>query len=185
MGTAYPGPKIHYPSRRRPGRPVTAPPIGTAVTITGSGSVATLTFARPVTITGTIPLLVPTLTLVSQAIVSPTVATITYSGPVSGLTYLLEANPPTAMTRQGGAVYGASGTFRRPTTRPRNLAQRHQQRRRAILPVLVPGLRYSQLSQPRAEPTLLVAQCRHMARMHLAPANRQRRHELHRRHPPN
>jgi hypothetical protein len=111
----YPGPKIHYPSRRHLGRGQFPTAIGVAVTITFSGSTATLTFARPIVVTGVLPLTVTGLTLVTQTVVSPTVVTQLFSGPLINLTYLLTSGTKAAQTNQGGPIEGTYGTFGTPT----------------------------------------------------------------------
>lgn len=139
MGTAYPGPKIHYPSRRKLGRGQFPAAVGTSVTITASGSTATLEFARPVTVTGLVPVTVIGATAVSQVVVSPTVVTILYTAPLAGLAYSLAANPPTAMTAQGGAVYGTSGTFSGPSGPAASIT---------VVATVSPGLYYVTYSEP-------------------------------------
>jgi hypothetical protein len=109
---SYPGPKVHRVNRRKLGRGQY--PAGNSVTVvvTDTGTVATLTFARPVTVTGPINLNVaggPT--YVSQAIVSPTVVTQTYSAALTSHTYTINGNTPNVSTYQGGGVAGTSGTF--------------------------------------------------------------------------
>lgn len=109
---AFPGPKVHRTSRRKLGRGQYPGGTGVTCTITDAGSVATLTFARPVVVTGTIPLAVsggPT--FVSQTIVSPTVVTQTFSAALTTKTYNLPANAAGVSTYQGGGVAGTSGTF--------------------------------------------------------------------------
>jgi hypothetical protein len=108
---SYPGPKVHRVNRRKLGRGQFPSATGVAVTITASGSTATLTFARPVVVTGPIPLTVGGVTPVSQTIVSPTVVTITYSGTITSATYSLPAGAVNVATYQGGQVFGAAGTF--------------------------------------------------------------------------
>lgn len=101
----------HRPSRRKLGRGQSPTSLGVAVAVTGTGSVATLTFARPVVVSGTIPLAVTGLTIVSQSVTSPTVVAITLSGAVTGLDYTLDSGAANIATYQGGQVYGTSGTF--------------------------------------------------------------------------
>lgn len=98
--------------RRRLGRNQypTSTTVGVAVTSTGTTNM-TMTFARPVTVTGTIASTVATRTLVSQTVVSPTVVTQVWSGNVTGLAYTVPAGDPNVGTYQGGRTLGASGTF--------------------------------------------------------------------------
>lgn len=108
---SYPGPKVHRVSRRKLGRGQYPTATGVACVITGSADTATLTFARPVVVSGPIPLTVATRTLVSQTVVSPTVVTILTSGTVTTLAYTLPAGAANVMTAQGGPVLGTAGTF--------------------------------------------------------------------------
>lgn len=108
---SYPGPKVHRVNRRKLGRGQFAAASAVTVAATGASDTVTLTFNRPVVVTGTIPMTVATLTFVSQTVVSPTVVTQLWSGAVSGHAYNVPSNPATAMTYQGGAVAGTSGTF--------------------------------------------------------------------------
>jgi hypothetical protein len=109
---AFPGPKVHRASRRHLGRGQFPSATGVAVTVTSTGTTnVTLTFARPVVVTGTIPVTVATKTFVSQTVVSQTVVTQVWSGNVTGLAYAVPANPATVQTNQGGAVIGTTGTF--------------------------------------------------------------------------
>jgi len=109
---AYPGPKVHRKNRRKLGRGQfpSATGVGVVVTSTGTTNV-TLTFARPVVVTGTIAMTVATLTIVSQTVVSPTVVTQVWSGNVSTHAYNLPAGAPNVLTNQGGPITGAAGTF--------------------------------------------------------------------------
>lgn len=108
----YPGPKVHRPARRRLSRGQFPAAMGVAVVVTSSGTTnMTMTFARPVVVTGTIPSTVATKTLVSQTVVSPTVVTQVWSGNVTGLAYTVPSNANNVMSAQGGAVIGTSGLF--------------------------------------------------------------------------
>ena len=108
---SYPGPKVHRVNRRKLGRGQYPTAVGVTVVITAATDVATLTFARPVVVSGPIPLAVGGVTVVSQTVVSPTVVTITYSGTITSAAYSLPAGAENVMTAQGGPVLGASGTF--------------------------------------------------------------------------
>lgn len=88
----------------------TAAGVNVAVSSTGTTNF-TMTFARPVTVTGNIGSTVATRTLVSQTIVSPTVVTQVWSGNVAGLAFTVPAGDPNVGTYQGGRVTGAAGTF--------------------------------------------------------------------------
>jgi hypothetical protein len=110
----YPGPKIHYPSRRHLGRGQFPTATGVGVFVTFSASTATLTFARPIIVTGLLPLVVTGLSPLTQTVVSPTVVTILFSGPLTGLTYLLPSGTYHATTYQGGPIEGTYGTFGTP-----------------------------------------------------------------------
>lgn len=109
---SFPGPKVHRVNRRKLGRGQFPTATGVTVVVSSSGTTnATLTFARPVIVTGTIPMTVATLTLVSQTQVSPTVVTQVWSGNVSTHAYSLPAGATNVSTYQGGPVEGAAGTF--------------------------------------------------------------------------
>lgn len=109
---AFPGPKVHRVSRRKLGRGQTNAATGVTCTITSSGTTnLTMTFSRPVVVTGTIPTTVATRTLVSQTVVSGTVITQAWSGNVTTLAYALPSNAANVKTYQGGMVAGTTGTF--------------------------------------------------------------------------
>lgn len=108
---AYPGPKVHRVNRRKLGRGQFPTAVGVAVSVTGASATATLTFARPVVVSGPIPLNVASLTATTQTVVSPTVVTILFSGTLATHTWTLPAGAANVMTQQGGPVLGASGTF--------------------------------------------------------------------------
>jgi hypothetical protein len=109
---AYPGAKVHRVSRRKLGRGQYPPSLGTTVALTSSGTTnVTMTFARPVVVTGTIPTTVATLTLVSQTVVSPTVVTQVWSGNVTTHLGTFPSNAANVTTQQGGGVAGTSVTF--------------------------------------------------------------------------
>jgi len=103
---------IHRRNRRHLTLGQPAGPAGVAVAVTSSGTTNfTMTFDRPVVITGTILSTVTTRTLVSQTIVSPTVVTQVWSGNVTGLAYTVPTNDASIATYQGGRNFGAAGTF--------------------------------------------------------------------------
>ena len=109
---AYPGAKVHRVSRRKLGRGQYPPSLGTTVVMTSTGTTnVTLTFARPVMVSGTIPTTVATLTLVSQTVVSPTVVTQVWSGNVATHLGTFPTNAANVTTQQGGGVAGTSVTF--------------------------------------------------------------------------
>lgn len=109
---AFPGSKVHRVNRRKLGRGQFPTSQGVAVAVTSTGTTnVTLTFARPVVVTGTIPSTVATLTLVSQTVVSPTVVTQVWSGNVATHAYTVPAGAANVATYQGGQTLGASGTF--------------------------------------------------------------------------
>lgn len=107
----FPGAKVHRVNRRKLGRGQATTALGVAATVTGSGSTVTITFARPVVVTGVIPLTVATLTLTTQTIVSPTVVTQLMSGAVATHAWTLPAGANNVSTYQGGPVLGSTGTF--------------------------------------------------------------------------
>lgn len=109
---SYPTQKKHFPSRRRLGKNQYPASAGITVAVTDSGDVATLTFNRPVVVTGNIPMTVaggPT--FVSQAMVSPTVYTLTYSAALTTHAWSIPAGAPQVSSYQGGSLIGAAGTF--------------------------------------------------------------------------
>lgn len=109
---SFPGPKVHRNNRRKLGKGQFPAALGVTVVITDTGSTATLTFSRPVVVTGIIPLAVSGgLTVVTQTIVSPTVVTQLYSAALSTHTYTLNGNAANVATYQGGGVAGQTGTF--------------------------------------------------------------------------
>lgn len=108
---AFPGPKVHRVNRRKLGRGQFPTTTAVACVITGASTTVTLTFARPVVVTGPIPMTVATLTFVSQTIVSPTIVTQTWSGTLTGHAWTLQAGAANVATFQGGQVMGSSGTF--------------------------------------------------------------------------
>lgn len=108
---SYPTPKVHRVNRRKLGRGQYPTATGVAVVVTGTASTITLTFARPVVVTGIIPATVATRTLVTQTVVSPTVVTQLQSGTITGLAFAVPANAANVATYQGGGVVGATGTF--------------------------------------------------------------------------
>lgn len=103
---------VHSRNRRRLGKnqfPSQAP-VSVAVTSSGTTN-ATLTFSRPVIVTGNLHNTVATRTLVSQTQVSPTVVTQVWNGNVAGLAYAVPGGDPSVGTYQGGQVAGQGGTF--------------------------------------------------------------------------
>lgn len=109
---AFPTPKVHRHNRRKLGRGQYPTANAVTVTVTSTGTTnVTLTFSRPVVVTGTIGVTVATRTLVSQTIVSPTVVTQVWSGNVTTLAYAVPAADSHVSTYQGGQLVGAAGTF--------------------------------------------------------------------------
>lgn len=109
---AYPGPKVHRVNRRKLGRGQYPTTNGISVVVTDSGSTATLTFSRPVVVTGIIPANVSGgLTVTTQTIVSPTVVTQLYSAALTTHTYSIPAGAANVSSYQGGQLIGAAGTF--------------------------------------------------------------------------
>lgn len=108
---AFPGPKVHRVNRRKLGRGQFPTTNAVAAVVTGSGSTVVITFARPVVVTGNIPLTVATLTLSNQVVTSPTVVTQTWSGSLTGHVWTLPSGAANVATFQGGQVMGSTGTF--------------------------------------------------------------------------
>lgn len=109
---AFPGPKVHRPSRRKLGRgqyPVVA---GATVTVTAfSADVASLVFSQPMVISGPVNFTVTGLTPIAQTAISPTEVRQSYAVALSTHTWTFAANQPGLATSQGGGVVAATGTF--------------------------------------------------------------------------
>lgn len=110
---AYPGPKVHRPSRRKLGRGQYPQTADATVTVTAHTTTsADLTFNEPMVIAGPVNFTVATLTPVAQTIISPTVVRFDYgSGTVATKTWTFPASQPNLATPQGGGVVGSAGTF--------------------------------------------------------------------------
>lgn len=111
---SYPGSKVHRVSRRKLGRNQFPSNNGVGVSLGVVTTVLTMTFTRPVVVTGTIPVTVTTgsiPTLVSQTVVSPTVVTQTWSATLVGHTVTVPGGANNVSTYQGGQVIGNSATF--------------------------------------------------------------------------
>lgn len=109
---SFPGPKVHRMNRRKLGKGQFPTTNGVSVAVSSTGTTnMTLTFSRPVVVTGPINSTVATRTLVSQTIVSPTVVTQVWSGNVTALAYTVPGGAANVATYQGGQVLGATGTF--------------------------------------------------------------------------
>jgi hypothetical protein len=109
---AFPGAKVHRVNRRKLGRGQYPASLGTTVVLTDAVAVLTMTFARPVVVTGNIPVTVaggPT--FVSQTVVSGTVVTQTWSATLVGHLVTFPSNAANVTTQQGGGVAGTSVTF--------------------------------------------------------------------------
>lgn len=108
----YPGAKVHRPSRRRLGRGQYPAASGVTVVLTNpSADVVTMTFAKPVTVSGVIPLTTSAGAFVSQTIVSSTVVSQTFSVSQAAATLTLPGNAANVASYQGGGVIGTSITF--------------------------------------------------------------------------
>lgn len=109
---SFPSPKVHRASRRKLGRNQFPSGQVATVAVTSSGTTnVTMTFSKPVVVTGTIPITVGSTTLVSQTVVSPTVVTQVRSANVTGLAYSITNLVGIAGTYTGGSVAGTTGTF--------------------------------------------------------------------------
>jgi hypothetical protein len=109
---SYPGAKVHRVNRRKLGRGQYPPSLGTTVVLTTTGTTnLTMTFARPVVVTGVIPVTSAGLTIVSQTVVSPTVVTQVWSASVAAATMTFPSNAANVTTQQGGGVAGETVTF--------------------------------------------------------------------------
>lgn len=108
----FPSGKVHRRNRRKLGRGQYPAIPGVTCVITSTGTTnLTMTFNRPVVVSGTIPTTVATRTLSSQTVVSPTVVTQVWSGNVATLAYSLPANAANVRSSTGAGVTGSSGTF--------------------------------------------------------------------------
>jgi hypothetical protein len=109
---AFPAQRARGRNARKLGRGQTPVAQGVSCVLSSTGTTnVTLTFSRPVVVTGTIPTTVATLTLVSQTIVSPTVVTQVWSGSVATHLATLPAGAANVATYQGGQVIGNQVTF--------------------------------------------------------------------------
>lgn len=110
---AYPGAKVHRVSRRKLGRGQFPSATTLTAVLTDATTVLTITFNRPVVVTGTIPIVVTggVPTFVSQTVVSPTVVTQTFSATLVGHTVTLPSNAANVSSYQGGSVAGVSASF--------------------------------------------------------------------------
>lgn len=103
---------VHRRNRRKLGRGQYPQTANVACTVTSTGTTnMTMTFDRPVVVSGRILATVATRTFVSQTVVSPTVVTQVWSGNVATLAYTVPANSPVVASAQGGRLAGAAGTF--------------------------------------------------------------------------
>lgn len=109
---SFPTPKVHRKNRRKLGRYQypNIPGVGCTISTTGTTNL-TMTFTRPVVVSGAIPTTVATRTLVSQTVVSPTVVTQVWSGNVTGLAYALPSDAANIRSSTGAGVAGVAGTF--------------------------------------------------------------------------
>jgi hypothetical protein len=109
---AYPTPKVHRTSRRKLGRGQYPGVAAVTATLTNpSADVVEITFARPVVVTGTIPLNTSSGAFVSQNVSSPTTVLQTFSASQAAATVTLPSNAANVSTYQGGGVAGAAVTF--------------------------------------------------------------------------
>jgi hypothetical protein len=108
----FPGAKVHRVNRRKLGRGQYPNANGVACVLTTSGGDnITLTFNKPVTVSGVIPLTSSSGAFVSQAIVSSTVVTQTWSASQAAATVTLASNAANVASYQGGGVIGSTVTF--------------------------------------------------------------------------
>lgn len=109
---SYPGANVHRSSRRKLGRNQQITGNGVTAVLSSTGTTnLTITFARPVVVTGTINTTVASLTLVSQTIVSPTIVTQVWSANVATHLATLPGGANNVATYQGGQAVGTSATF--------------------------------------------------------------------------
>lgn len=108
---AYPGPKVHRANRRKLGRGQYPAAGDVVVSVAGSASTAVLTFSAPVSFYGVLTMTVATRTFVGQVVNTPTQATLTFNGAVTGLAWSIPGNQNAVRTFTGGRLAGASGTF--------------------------------------------------------------------------
>src|SRR5258708_7453523 len=106
---SYPTSKVHRISRRKLGKNQFPSNNGVGVALTDVTVVLTMTFSRPVVVTGIIPVIITTgsiPTFVSQTIVSPNVVTQTFSATLVGHTVTVPGGAANVATYQGGQVIG-------------------------------------------------------------------------------
>lgn len=109
---AYPTPKVHRVSRRKLGRGQYPSSTGTTVTLTNpSANVVDLIFARPVVVTGIIPVQTSAGVLVNQQVSSGTLVIQTYNVSQAAATVTFPPAAANVLTQQGGPVNGTSITF--------------------------------------------------------------------------
>jgi hypothetical protein len=108
---SFPNSKVHRSSRRKLGKNQHVQVPAAVITPTVATTVITLTFSLPMVISGTLPVTSNTGTFVSQAVVSSTVVTQTWSVSQASAEVAMAANPPTARTNQGGGVAAFAITF--------------------------------------------------------------------------
>jgi hypothetical protein len=108
----YPTAKVHRVSRRHLGRGQSANQSAVSVVLTNpSADVITMTFAKPVTVSGTIPLTSSAGAFVSQTVVSSTVVQQTWTVSQAAATVTLPGNAANVATYQGGGTIGVTITF--------------------------------------------------------------------------
>lgn len=109
---AYPGAKVHRVNRRKLGRGQYPSSLGTTAVLTNpSAMVVAITFARPVVVTGNIPLITSSGVFEIQQVISPTVVQQTFTASQAAATVTLPTNAANVATYQGGGVAGVAVTF--------------------------------------------------------------------------
>lgn len=108
----YPTAKVHRVSRRRLGRGQYPTGLGATVALTTTGTTnLTMTFSKPVVVTGIIPTTSAGLTIVSQTVVSATVVTQVWSASIAAATVVFPPNAANVSPSTGGGVAGVTVTF--------------------------------------------------------------------------
>jgi hypothetical protein len=108
---AFPNQKHHRTNRRALGRNTQLPIPPASVVVTSAADVVTITYSKPVVVSGPVALTVATLSGGVTAQTSPTTATVTFTSAVSTKAWTYEGGDPNVAATDGGQVAGATGTF--------------------------------------------------------------------------
>lgn len=104
-------PNVKRRDRRKLGRGQYPQQSPVTTIVTGSGSVGTISFSKPVVVSGPIGMNVEGLTFVSQQITDTQTAKITFSAAVAGLGWEIQSPLAGVVGQKGEVVAAATGTF--------------------------------------------------------------------------